>query len=142
MSQASPAANWVFTINNYTDAHEDILKSLDSHYLLYGKELAPTTGTPHLQGYIQLKKKKRRTALVKLIACFWEVAKGDVPSQDIYCKKDKDFYEAGTPINVLGAAKKGVNSLEQRIARNKRLRDTDLNELVESGEINISHRPH
>jgi hypothetical protein len=75
---------------------------------------------------------------VKLIACYWEVAKGDVPSQDKYCSKDGTVYQQGTPINVLGAAKKGVNSLEQRIARNKRLRDTDLAELVETGEINIS----
>lgn len=46
---------WVFTLNNYTD--DDILRlqSLEPKVkrMIVGREVAPTTGTPHLQGYIR-----------------------------------------------------------------------------------------
>lgn len=43
-----------FTLNNYTDDEIKVLRSIskDAKYLVFGYEVAPTTGTPHLQGYI------------------------------------------------------------------------------------------
>lgn len=43
-----------FTLNNYTDDQINVLRSIskDAKYLVFGYEIAPTTGTPHLQGYI------------------------------------------------------------------------------------------
>lgn len=44
-----------FTLNNYT---EDDIKKLQEYaqewtqFAIIGKEIAPTTGTPHLQGYM------------------------------------------------------------------------------------------
>jgi hypothetical protein len=128
----SACYNWVFTLNNYTPEHEAILQGMDYHYLLYGKEVAPTTGTPHLQGYVQLKKKVRRTGLVKLIPTFWEVAKGDVADQD-YCKKAGDYVELGIPHSAKGAA----CPVKARIAMNKLLQDEPLQELVDTGVISI-----
>lgn len=45
--------SWVFTHNNYTD--EDIRRydSLKCERIFIGKEVAPTTGTPHLQGFVR-----------------------------------------------------------------------------------------
>jgi len=46
--------NWVFTLNNYTD--EDIARLASPYeqvkFIAYGKEIAPTTNTPHSQGYV------------------------------------------------------------------------------------------
>lgn len=49
--------NFVATHNNYT--HEDLAKwdSFPCRYLVYAKEKAPTTGTPHLQIYCELENK-------------------------------------------------------------------------------------
>lgn len=50
------ALNWCFTLNNYTLKEYEALQNQECRYLLMGKEIAPTTGTPHIQGYIQLNK--------------------------------------------------------------------------------------
>ncbi|KAK3253587.1 hypothetical protein CYMTET_37169 [Cymbomonas tetramitiformis] len=49
--------NFVFTFNNYqTKAEEHVaIDALDCRYMKYGKEVAPTTGTPHLQGMVCFK---------------------------------------------------------------------------------------
>jgi hypothetical protein len=51
--------NFQFTINNYTKSNLKELKNiselLEKHdYICYGLEIAPETGTKHIQGYIQL----------------------------------------------------------------------------------------
>ncbi len=108
------------------------MKALHYNYLLYGREIGDE-GTPHLQGYVQLKTKLRRTALAKRVACFWEVARGDVSSQD-YCKKSKDFVELGVPVLVKGA----FSSRDEKIARNNLLlMHMPLNEVVSSGHITL-----
>lgn len=43
---------WVYTWNNYTDESIDICKSIKCQAHICGREVAPTTGTPHLQGSI------------------------------------------------------------------------------------------
>lgn len=51
-----------FVWNNYTQANVDHLKSLtgdDCDYIVFGYELAPTTGTPHLQGYVEWRTPKK-----------------------------------------------------------------------------------
>lgn len=48
----SSSRHFVFTCNNYTDEKIRLLSNLNYRYLVYGKEVAPTTGTPHLQGHV------------------------------------------------------------------------------------------
>jgi len=51
MAPAPKHQFWVFTLNNYEPDHEVFLrKYLALGWVLYGHEIAPTTGTPHLQG--------------------------------------------------------------------------------------------
>lgn len=55
--------NWPWTLNNYTLAQEfqiQVLAKTDNsiNYLVYGREICPTTGTPHLQGFVQFKSKR------------------------------------------------------------------------------------
>lgn len=45
---------WCFTINNYTELDVAQVKALEepSSAIIAGYEVAPTTGTPHIQGYV------------------------------------------------------------------------------------------
>lgn len=50
---------WCFTWNNYPADAVDVLNAIDCERLAVGYEFAPTTGTPHLQGYIRFGQPKR-----------------------------------------------------------------------------------
>lgn len=58
---------WVFTINNWSFIDVDNLYKIESRYKCWAPEVAPTTGTPHLQGYIVFKDAKTRKAVSKII---------------------------------------------------------------------------
>jgi hypothetical protein len=126
--------NWTFTINNYTEVDETTLAGLVpdiASYVVFGREVGDS-GTPHLQGYMQLVKKKRLTGMKKLhFTAHWEPAKAGFKANHDYCTKDGDFVEHGKHRGS------GAPTMEERIARNKRLRDTPLNELVDSGDISV-----
>lgn len=47
-----------FTLNNFTEEEDTTLRVPDTfQYIKFQHEIAPTTGTPHIQGYIETKKK-------------------------------------------------------------------------------------
>jgi len=77
----SAAKNWVFTINNYRDNDIEKLEKMFDHghfsYIVYGKEVGEH-GTPHIQGYVQLKKKMRMAQVKKFISsrAHLEVSRG------------------------------------------------------------------
>lgn len=89
-----------FTINNWEDEDLERLKRLKSvKYLIVGDEVAPNTGTKHLQGYV-LFKNPRSTNMKSLKKAFGqkthiEICKGDLSSNVKYCSKDKIIYEYG-----------------------------------------------
>lgn len=115
----SIAKNWCFTLNNYTEGYELLIKALypDSiNYLIYGHEIAPTTGTPHLQGYVQFTKKLRLTGIKKLFGPdpHFEVAAGTPAQNKAYCSKGTDIVELGLPV-IPGSALQGTNQLYNQI---------------------------
>lgn len=57
---------WCFTWNNYGDK-VPIYKERTMHYIIWAPQVAPTTGTPHLQGYVQFKKPKAASEAHKMI---------------------------------------------------------------------------
>lgn len=69
-----------FTHNNYgaTDVNRYLAFVPEvCKYILIGKEVAPNTGTPHLQGFAKLVKKTRWQAILDLFpGCHIEVARG------------------------------------------------------------------
>lgn len=95
--------NYTFTLNNYTTFQEEKLKNATNSfitYLCYGKEIAPTTGMKHLQGYLEMKNQKTISALKKALEIneiHLENAKGNAEQNKAYCSKDNDFVEFGTP---------------------------------------------
>lgn len=88
---------WSFTLNNYTDDEIEVLDNLECQYIVYGKELAPETQTPHLQGFVYFPNAKTMTAIKKKIGnrAHLEVSRGTPSENRTYCIKDGDFVERG-----------------------------------------------
>ena len=87
---------YVFTCNNYTDEDIGYLSSLRFQYLILGKEVAPTTGTKHLQGYVHYPEPRTIRAVRKeLKKCHVERRLGTIEQAIKYCKKDGDWEEWG-----------------------------------------------
>lgn len=89
--------NFCFTLNNYTPEHVLALNNLKCTYLVYGYETAPTTGTPHLQGYVEFNNSVRFETMKNKIAkeIHLESRKGTAAQAADYCKKGGNFYEDG-----------------------------------------------
>ncbi len=93
---------WCFTYQNYDQRSEDRLKDLaddkDVRYLIFGREKAESTGTPHLQGYIELKRPWRRNRLARTLpGVHLESARGSSDDNIVYCSKDGDVVSYGRP---------------------------------------------
>jgi len=96
---AGCAKNWCFTLNNWTEEDKQELRDASDDYIycVFGDEIAPTTGTPHLQGYLHLKKKqtlawmkKHVNRKAKFIVCC-----GSAKANEKYCSKDKTVERIG-----------------------------------------------
>jgi len=86
--------NYRFTHNNYDGT--SLEDEIECKYIVYGHEIAPTTGTPHLQGFVSFDTLKSiKQARDALPGC--DVRPSDFPEDAIaYCKKDGDFIERGS----------------------------------------------
>lgn len=103
--------DFVFTWNNYPENYAASLDTLECVYLVTGEEVAPSTGTRHLQGYIRVKHPLRLSAMVgRLPGCHVEIARGNPQQCDAYCRKDNTgIYSRGViPVSQAdkGAAEK------------------------------------
>lgn len=97
----SRARGWCFTLNNYLDRDIDYLRTPECRakttYLIYGREIAPDTGTPHLQGYVRFNNAiGLNTASKWLTRAHFEIAKGTGEQNRTYCSKGGDFEEYGS----------------------------------------------
>lgn len=124
------ARRWLFTLNNYTAEEERLLKEKFSEnfsYLVFGHEVAPTTGTPHLQGYFETLKKRGPKGLAKslpgLERATLSIAKGTADQNRIYCTKDDDFIELGTPMKQ--GNRSDLIAAKEMIDKKARLRDVE-----------------
>lgn len=98
--RVSNVINWVFTLNNYRQEDFEHLDNLyvegKFKYLIYGKEICPTTGTPHLQGFIQLTKKARFSVVKKILGDKYHIEPAMYPEHAVeYCKKDGEWNDFG-----------------------------------------------
>lgn len=93
VKQISPAIRWSFTLNNYDNEIIDELVPKFQNYCKFaivGKEGAETE-TPHLQGYLEFKDKKRPLSVFKTKKIHWEKAKGTKEDNIKYCSKEKNY---------------------------------------------------
>lgn len=106
------ARRFVFTINNYTDDDLTAVRSAVDRgwgctYLCFGLEIAPSTGTPHVQGYLELSRRMRASTVNRQLGnrARLERANGSCESNRKYCSKTREddyepnavFEEFGTP---------------------------------------------
>ena len=132
-----------FTANNYTDTGERLLASVTTAsritretklaYLVYQKEVGES-GTPHLQGYIQMERKVDIVAVTKFlqeilgtqVRTFEAMGSSDQASD--YCKKPDTRVENTTPVEI--------GEKIQIVAKSGQGKRTDLDEVrlaIESG---------
>jgi len=100
MPKSTRSAGWTWTLNNYTDEDITKLQALNIKYICYGKETAPTTGTPHLQGYLLHEKRVVLDTIIKLVdipRIHFIPSKGSKQQNIVYCKKDGDFWQNREP---------------------------------------------
>lgn len=84
--------DYCFTLNNPTDHEEALIKVIPHRYLTFGHEIAPTTGTPHLQGYIYFKNPRSFSATKKSFPLRTHLERrlkwSDPKSASVYCTKE------------------------------------------------------
>lgn len=94
--------DWAITVNNYTPEDFDMIRDLyhkkKASYLVIGQEIAPTTGTPHLQGYVYFPNAKSFDAVLKMCPRGTHLgARYSTPQKaSEYCKKIPGYEEYGT----------------------------------------------
>nr|WAE42872.1 MAG: replication associated protein [Cressdnaviricota sp.] len=102
MPAAKRNRNWIFVINN--DKFDDLeaVIALPVRYCVFGFEKAPTTGTPHIQGYCQFKEAKTMSSVSKMLPRASLRAPDGTPQENRnYCMKPEskdspdDWYEYG-----------------------------------------------
>lgn len=88
--QISPSIRWIMVLNNWTNDELNKISSICSEkckYAIIESEVGEQ-GTPHLQGYIELKTKARPSSLFNIPRIHFEKAKGTREQNDNYCSKD------------------------------------------------------
>ena len=90
--------NWCVTLNNYTEAECELFCNFECKYIIVGKEVGEQ-GTPHLQGYIEMKNPKTVSALNKLLGnrCWLQPSKYSSEANINYCSKEgNELVKRGT----------------------------------------------
>jgi len=101
---------WTWTAFRYTEVDTARLLGPDIEedvkYLIFQEEIAPGTGRPHLQGYVVLRRPRRRAAVVDILqlqGAHCEIARGGHEDNIRYCSKQESRdprsigpYERGT----------------------------------------------
>lgn len=118
-SQVNAMKKWCFTFNNYPSDYHTIIDPILTKFCkmwVYGEEIAPTTGTPHLQGSIWLLKKGRPTELGLPKGIHWEKMRNESASID-YCQKDGKVTSFGLPkpIKILTTLRPWQRAIEKLI---------------------------
>lgn len=118
--------NYCFTLNNYdNDAQEQLNTYPKFSYLVYGKEVAPTTGTPHLQGYFEMENASTISALIKKLdkckGIHLTAAKGNAAENRAYCSKGGEVFETGLPKQQ--GQRSDLDEIKNQIKKGKKVDD-------------------
>lgn len=107
----SRSKRFKFVWNNYGECDVAFLKSWDEvSYIHFAKEVAPTTGMKHLDGYFEMKKVVTLNVLWKKFPKTWiRVAKGNVDQNVDYSSKEEgESFVRGEPMKSHGGARRGA----------------------------------
>jgi len=109
--QVAPSRGWCFTINNPSANDDPNDWAEDAQWIIWQLEEGASR-TPHLQGYVHLKKKKRISYLKGLnTRAHWEKARGTPEQNRAYCTKEEGRVEG--PWEIGSLPKTGVQAMEE-----------------------------
>lgn len=118
MPREYATTRWCFTLNNWTEEEWRTLQAnlrFRAKYAVVGKEVAPLTGTPHLQGFVILKTRERLAGVVQalgILRMHLEKTVATSTQAADYCKKDGEFLEIGSLPGTL--QENGMSALLQK----------------------------
>ncbi len=130
--------NWCFTLNNYTEGNiegfEGLVSSNYATYVCFGREVAPTTLTPHLQGYICLKNAGRisglRQAFISHVGdnatgTHFESARGNHDQCITYCSKEgqERFTEIGNRPRMIQGKRTDLHDVADAVKNGSTMND-------------------
>lgn len=129
---------WCFTLNNYTESDiKCLLNNKIFDYIGFGKEIAPTTGTPHLQGFVYVKNKISFKTLAKHIPrAHLKKCDGSAGQNLTYTSKDGEYYEAGhrpTP-----GERNDINNVREILRDRPCMRDISDNDAINLQGIRLA----
>ncbi|MEO5646702.1 MAG: hypothetical protein ABIQ91_04485, partial [Candidatus Paceibacterota bacterium] len=133
---------YIFTVNNYPKKDlkrfHALAESLEKHrYICYGLETAETTGTPHIQGYIELNEAQRFTFLHnyfgfkrkgELIKFHIQPAKGTAEQNKKYDSKEGSFFEFGEPMTQ--GARNDLKLIKEAVKADPKKLSTIIDEMA------------
>lgn len=97
IKQISCSKRWCFTYNNYSDINISSIVPIfeDNCDIYFFQKEVGESGTAHLQGYCEFKKKVRPLSIFdkEIFKIHWEKAKGDLNSNIDYCGKSNWCFE-------------------------------------------------
>lgn len=92
----SKSYSYSFTWNNYPENFKELLLEEPYTYLIFGYEIAPTTNTPHLQGYIRFEFQRTISSITKTLkGIHLEKSRANASINRQYCTKGGDWEEYG-----------------------------------------------
>lgn len=110
MKTMKQSKHFSFTLNNPTEDPEPWIENFfekeKPQYVCIGLEVAPTTGTPHFQGYVQFKKKRRYGKLATTYNATFDDSRGTDQHNYNYCSKDGNFHERGERVTISHGGKR------------------------------------
>lgn len=127
MTEKKKFRNICFTIFNYIDDTIEQLKKLYTdnicNYIIFGKEICPTTNRPHLQCYAELTSQMRLGALKRIIPNNAHIiaCDGSGIQNKIYCSKDDQYIELG--IMKKPGKRNDIKILKERVMNNENIVD-------------------
>lgn len=89
---------WCFTLHEYSDEELSKFENIEVKYIVYGKEICPTTQRKHLQGYMYFQDKvsmkwiKEKLGIKRI---HLESANGTAEQNRKYCTKEGEYVERG-----------------------------------------------
>ena len=87
---------WGFTWFDYPENYRDVLLSLKKvDKIIAGEELCPTTGKPHLQGWLSCYSRQRPDSIGLPKQVHWFLARGSYEDNYNYCTKDGKVFFKG-----------------------------------------------
>jgi len=115
---------WCYTLNNFTEKEVNKLKKYKCIYHIMGEEVAPSTGTPHIQGYFEFEIEKEKKNLIKAFPrASFRYAVGSGEDNQIYCSKEKKLFELGTPTKTGRGHRSDLDQLRDDILEGKKTVD-------------------